>query len=79
MTKIIQDKFISEKRLLNYKNFNEYKQNIYLSEKYYILLSIFEVTLRNSINSYFIIKISKKWLDSDILHNDTKNKIHINM
>ena len=75
MTKVIQDKFISVKRLLNYKNFTEYKQNIYLSEKYYILLSIFEVTLRNSINSYFITKISKEWLDSNILHNDTKQKI----
>ncbi len=75
MTVDIQNRYISEKRLQNYKNFDEYKQNIYLSEKYYILLSIFEVTLRNSINYYLTSKISKDWLDSSILHEDTKKRI----
>ena len=40
-----------------------------------ILLSIFEVSLRNSINYYFINKISDKWLYSDILHSDTKQRV----
>ncbi|MEA3521643.1 MAG: hypothetical protein U9R50_01575 [Campylobacterota bacterium] len=65
MTEDIQNRYISQKRLQNYKNFDEYKQNIHLSEKYYILLSIFEVTF----------KISKDWLSSSILHEDTKWKI----
>lgn len=75
MTVDIQKKYISEKRLQSYKNFDEYKQNIYLSEKYYILLSIFEVTLRNAINFYFTLKISKDWLDTSVLHDDTKQRI----
>jgi len=62
MTEDIKNRYISQKRLQNYKNFDAYKQNIHLSEKYYILLSIFEVTLRNSINFYFASKISKDWL-----------------
>jgi len=70
-----QQQFISDVRLQNYKDMNEYKQNIYLSEKYYILLSIFEVSLRNSINYYFTIKISNEWLYSDLLHTDTKQKV----
>ncbi len=73
--KNIKQKFITDKRLQNYSDFEEYKQNIYISEKYYILLSIFEISLRNSIDNYFKYKISKDWLDSDILHKDTKQKI----
>ena len=38
-------KFITQIRLKNYSNFEEYKQNLYDSEKYYILLSIFELLL----------------------------------
>lgn len=68
-------KFISDIRLQNYTNFQEYKQNLYQCETYYILLSIFEVSLRNSINNYFISKISDDWLENDILHDDTKHKI----
>jgi len=74
MTEDIKNRYISQTRLQNYKNFDAYKQNIYLSEKYYILLSIFEVTLRNSINYCFTSKISKDWLDSAMLHDDTKKR-----
>ena len=71
----IKLKFITNIRLQNYTDFDEYKQNLYSSEKYYILLSIFEISLRNSINDYFKYKISKNWLDSDTLHKDTKQRI----
>jgi len=71
----VKKKFISEKRLLNYTDFDEYKKNIYLSQQYYILLSIFEVSLKNSINNYFINKISTDWFDNETLHSDTKQKI----
>ena len=71
----VLEKFITDIRLQNYKDFEEYKENLYQSENSYILLSIFEVSLRNSIDNYFKQKISQDWLDSDILHRDTKQKI----
>ena len=71
----IKKKFITDIRLKNYINFEEYKQNLHDSEKYYILLSIFEISLRNSIDNYFKHKISINWLDSDTLHKDTKQKV----
>ena len=71
----IKSKFISNIRLSPYKDFEEYKQNIKDSEEYYILLSIFEISLRNSIDNYFSKKISKDWLNSEILHKDTRQRI----
>ena len=75
MKESVKKKFITNVRLQNYKDFEEYKQNLYNSEKSYILLSIFEVSLRNSIDSYFKQKISPNWLESVFLHKDTKQKI----
>ncbi|MDF1875298.1 hypothetical protein JHD48_06095, partial [Sulfurimonas sp. SAG-AH-194-I05] len=72
----VKAKFITSSRLTNYTDFEEYKQNLYQSEKYYILLSILEVSLRNSINNYLIKKLSIDWLDNDILHKDTKQKVN---
>jgi hypothetical protein len=71
----VKSKFISQIRLSHYKDFDEYKQNIKDSEEYYILLSIFEVSLRNSIDNHFREKISKEWLESEKLHQDTKQRI----
>jgi len=71
----IKSKFISDTRLSCYKDFDEYKENIYQSEKYYILLSIFEISLRNSIDTYLKVKISTNWLESEKLHKDTKQRI----
>lgn len=71
----VKVKFISNIRLGHYKDFEEYKQNIYQSEEYYILLSIFEISLRNSIDNYFKKTISKDWLESEKLHQDTKQRI----
>ena len=71
----LKSMFISKKRLTYYRDFDEYKQNIKYSEKYYVLLSIFEISLRNSIDNYFKEKISKDWMRSEILHNDTKQRI----
>ncbi len=75
MTEDIKNRYISEKRLENYKNFDEYKQNICLSQKYYILLSVFEISLRNAIDFYFTSKFSEDWLESSVLHNDTKKRV----
>jgi len=71
----VKQKFITDARLQNYDNLQEYKNNIYISEKYYILLSIFEISLRNSIDDYFKSKIGVAWLDSEILHIDTKQRV----
>ncbi|WP_320034156.1 hypothetical protein [Halarcobacter sp.] len=72
----IKSRFISNIRLESYKDFVEYKQNIKNSEEYYILLSIFEISLRNSINHHFKKRISKNWFESNILHTDTKQRIN---
>lgn len=71
----VKSKFISKVRLNQYSNFDEYKQNIKDSKEYYILLSVLEVSLRNSINSYFKKKISEYWLFSEDLHLDTQRRI----
>lgn len=75
MDEKLKSKFISKKRLENYIDFDEYRQNIYLSEKYYILLSILEISLRNSVDEYFKRYISKDWLSNKILHRDTLYRI----
>ncbi len=71
----VKCRFITSIRLENYDNFNAYKQNLLQSEKHYILLSVFEVSLRNSIDDYFKKKISLDWLSSDYLHGDTKKRV----
>jgi len=59
----IIEQFISKKRLEQYDNdIEKYKENLYISEKYYILISIFEISLRNSINFHFGKKYSNEWL-----------------
>jgi hypothetical protein len=68
-------RFITSIRLENYNDFDEYRANLLQSEKYYSLLSIFEISLRNSIDDYFKKKISRDWLSSDYLHNDTKKRV----
>ena len=71
-----QQRFISMARLKSYSDFNQYRQNIYLSKKYYILLSILEVSLRNSIDFYFSRKFTSNWLESKVLHTDTLTRVN---
>lgn len=71
----IKSKFITDIRLKNYTSFDEYRYNLLQCEKYYVLLSIFEISLRNSIDNYFKYKISSDWLYSNVLHNDTKKRV----
>ncbi len=77
MKKEIIEQFISQKRLQNYRDFEEYRENLYLSEKCYIILSIFEVSLRNSINFYFQTKYSNNWLldQTELLNDDAKKRV----
>ena len=75
MTEELKKYFISDARLSSYDNFEQYQTNIIQSSKYYTLLCIFEISLRNAIDNYMKYKISSQWLDDDFLHNDTKSKI----
>jgi len=83
MKHLIVKRFISEERFQAYKSLDEYKENLYFSEQAYMLLSIFEISLRNGIDFYFCYKHSNNWLmGTDILHKnqqltiqEAKNKI----
>lgn len=57
--------FISQKRMESYINMMEYEQNLVFSKKAYILLSVLEVALRNSIDT-FLTKDSQKKVDDAI-------------
>lgn len=58
----IKNQFISKSRLTQYNGLDEYINNLQLSNKFYIPLSLIEIGLRNSLNEFFIIKIGKNWL-----------------
>lgn len=60
--KAIQKQFISKSRLDKYKSLKEYKNNILLSKDFYIPLSIIEISLKNSLDLYFISTIGQDWL-----------------
>lgn len=51
MDEMIIKKYISEARFSKYDSINEYKENIHLSNHFYIPLSLLEISLRNAINS----------------------------
>ena len=75
MDKIIIERYISYSRLDAYKNIDEYKQNILYSQEYYVLLSILEISLRNSTNNHFNFKYGDNWYKHTFLHQDTTSKI----
>jgi len=55
----IKKQFISLPRLKQYKSIDEYIQNIKLSQQFYIPLSVVEISLRNSLNMFFMQKVGK--------------------
>ena len=72
----IKNKFISKSRLAQYDNINEYIENLKLSNKFYIPLSIVEISLRNSLNSFFIERIGKDWIfDKTFIKPQLQSKI----
>lgn len=60
-------RFISQERLKSYENLEEYKQNLYFSEQYYLLLSVFEISLRNSIDFRLCSEYGNNWLNDNTL------------
>lgn len=75
MDKRIIEQYISSSRLKSYESIDEYKLNILESQEYYILLSVLEISLRNSINNYFNSKYDKNWNSDRFLHQDSMKKI----
>ena len=70
-------KYISEARFSKYTSINEYKDNLELSNDFYIPLSILEVSLRNAINNQFIIFYGQNWIlnEAQFLQSDALTKI----
>lgn len=60
--KSLQEKFISNNRLQSYSGIKEYRENILFSKSFYVPLSILEVSLKNSLDDYFIKTTGTDWL-----------------
>jgi len=67
---------MSQKRLESYRDIVEYEQNLVFSKKAYIPLSILEIALRNSIDSFLGEKISNEWYkEENFLTKDSQKKV----
>jgi hypothetical protein len=77
MNELMIKKYISETRFSKYNSVDEYQENIILSNQFYIPLSILEVSLRNAINSQFILFYGKNWIlnEAQFLQSDALAKI----
>jgi len=76
VNKVVINQFITAQRLSTYADLNEYEENLLLSKKSYIPLSILEVALRNSIDRLLVQKVGEKWHeDFDFLTKDSKYKV----
>ena len=71
------NKFITQKRFQKYGSIEVYEKNLLLSKKYYIPLSILEVSLRNAINTHFEKFYGAGWLinEASFLQRDQIKKI----
>ncbi len=75
--------YLSKERLNKYleladgnkeKAIKLYELNLNISESFYILLSYFEVFLRNFCNNKLIEEVGENWFDTKILNGNNKNK-----
>ena len=63
-----------------YKNVNEYFDNLKLCKNYYIPLSLVEIALRNSLNNHFNVKVSENWLlDKKFIQPQHQSKIDVSI
>ena len=68
--------FISQKRLDGYRDIVEYEQNLVFSKKAYIPLSVLEIALRNSIDTFLSEKVSNEWYkEENFLTKDSQKKV----
>jgi hypothetical protein len=77
MNEIITNKYITQKRLNAYSDFDEYKSNLLISKNMYIPLSVLEVSIRNSVDSHFSNFYGNGWLlnETAFLQRDAIRKI----
>jgi len=77
MNEILICKYITEKRFSKYHSLSDYEENLLLSKKYYVPLSILEVSLRNAINTHFEKFYGAGWLlnEASFLQRDHLFKI----
>jgi len=77
MDDLIIRKYISEARFSKYNSMQEYKENINMSNSFYVSLSILEVTLRNAINTQFVTFYGQNWImnEAQFLQSDALIKI----
>ncbi|MDQ5920234.1 MAG: hypothetical protein QG673_290 [Pseudomonadota bacterium] len=52
----------SEKRLSNYSSFEDYLNNIRVSQHFYVELHMIEIGLRNKINTLLLKNLGKNWI-----------------
>ncbi|QFR43751.1 Abi family protein [Sulfurimonas xiamenensis] len=70
-------KFITDKRFQSYADIYEYEENLHISKRAYIPLSILEVSLRNSIDALLSDKVDENWhTDESFLTKDSVFKIN---
>jgi len=73
----VKNQFVSKSRLKQYKNLEEYIENIRFSSEFYMPLSLVEIGLRNSLNQFFIERVDKNWLfDKKFIKPQLQNKIN---
>ena len=72
------NKFITQGRLGNYVDIEEYKSNLQFSNRFYIPLSVLEVALRNAIAQHLNQFYGQSWLlnEAQFLQRDALAKIH---
>lgn len=76
----LKNEFISKNRMKQYKNVNEYIDNLKLCKEYYIPLSLVEIALRNSLNNFLKKKVNTNWLlDKNFIKPQHQNKIDISI
>lgn len=77
MDDLIIKKYISEARFSKYSSISEYKENLHLSNSFYMPLSILEVSLRNAIDVQLRNFYGQNWLlnEAQFLQGDALSKI----
>lgn len=58
----MQKILLSENRMQNYVNLEEYINNIRYSQNFYPVLHLFEISLINKINIFYGNKFGQNWL-----------------
>ncbi len=73
----VKNQFVSKSRLGQYRNLEEYIENIHFSSRFYVSLSLVEIGLRNFLNQFFIKRVGEGWLfDIEFMKSQLQSKIN---